>query len=52
MTAPEVGSEAWLRRVFDTEARDDIFGDYRPAPGVPLLVLLGGQPAAGIIRWI
>jgi predicted kinase len=43
----EVGSPAWLERVFAAEARADIFGARRPAVGVPLLVLLGGQPAAG-----
>ncbi|MDR1213629.1 MAG: zeta toxin family protein [Propionibacteriaceae bacterium] len=47
MTVPEIASEIWLRQVFDSRARDDVFGDYRPSPGTPSLVLVGGQPAAG-----
>lgn len=50
MTAPEVASEAWLRRIFDTEVRDDIFGGHTPSGEAPTLVLLGGQPAAGKTR--
>lgn len=48
MTEPEAASEARLRQVFDLAVRDAIFP---PAPaGAPLLVLLGGQPAAGKTR--
>lgn len=45
-----VGSEAWLRNVFDEDARDDIFTGHAPTPQSPVLVLLGGQPAAGKTR--
>lgn len=41
-----VGSSAWLRRVFEEEARDDLFAGHAPQEQ-PVLVLLGGQPAAG-----
>ncbi|MDR1513964.1 MAG: zeta toxin family protein, partial [Propionibacteriaceae bacterium] len=47
MTGPAVGSQAWLTWMFQARARDDIFDGHAPAVGVPLLVLLGGQPAAG-----
>lgn len=48
MTEPEVASEARLRQVFDLAVRAAIFP---PIPtGAPLLVLLGGQPAAGKTR--
>lgn len=40
-----VGSSAWLRRVFEEEARDDLFAGHAPQEQ-PVLVLLGGQPAA------
>ncbi len=50
MTEPAVASEAWLRAAFDADAREDIFGDYEPTPYAPLLILLGGQPAAGKSR--
>ena len=50
MTGPEVASEAWLRRTFDSEVRDDIFGGHTPSGEAPTLVLLGGQPAAGKTR--
>jgi UDP-N-acetylglucosamine kinase len=48
----EVGTEQWLRRVFDLAAREAIFPQSgsarRAAPAKPpRLVLLGGQPAAG-----
>lgn len=44
-----VGSSAWLRRVFEEEARDDLFAGHAPQEQ-PVLVLLGGQPAAGKTR--
>lgn len=44
-----VGSSAWLRRVFEEEARDDLFTGHAPQEQ-PVLVLLGGQPAAGKTR--
>ena len=53
--AAEVGSDPWLRRVFDLAARDAIFR-WRPparasaAATAPLLVLLGGPPASGKTR--
>ncbi|PJJ63692.1 zeta toxin family protein [Compostimonas suwonensis] len=48
MTEPEAASEARLRQVFDLAVRAAIFP---PIPtGAPLLVLLGGQPAAGKTR--
>jgi predicted kinase len=40
--------EGWLRTVFEEDARAAIFrASYSPSPETPLLVLLGGQPAAG-----
>lgn len=42
-----VGSPAWLARVFATTVVDDLFAGHTPGRGDPLLVLLGGQPAAG-----
>lgn len=45
-----VGSDAWLTRVFDTDVRDELFTGHTPGHGAPILVLLGGQPAAGKTR--
>lgn len=42
------GSDAWLKQVFDLAVRDALFP--QAAVGSPLLVLLGGQPAAGKTR--
>jgi predicted kinase len=47
VTSPGPITGAWLRRVFEANVRDDVFGGYLPTPNAPLLVLLGGQPAAG-----
>ncbi|WP_454119106.1 zeta toxin family protein [Microbacterium lacticum] len=48
MIEPEPASDARLRQVFDLAVRAAIFP---PVPtGAPLLVLLGGQPAAGKTR--
>lgn len=44
---PQIGSEAWLAFVFTREARDLLFAGHQPARERPVLVLLGGQPAAG-----
>lgn len=44
---PQIGSEAWLARVFTSEARDLLFVGHQPYRERPVLVLLGGQPAAG-----
>lgn len=49
MTEP-VGSDAWLAQVFDADARDELFTGHAPDQIAPLLVLLGGQPAAGKTR--
>lgn len=49
MTEP-VGSDAWLTRVFDTDVRDELFTGHTPGHDAPILVLLGGQPAAGKTR--
>ncbi|CAG7600800.1 zeta toxin family protein [Leucobacter soli] len=45
----EIGSEAWLARVFAEKVRHELFDGHTPQP-VPVLVLLGGQPAAGKTR--
>lgn len=42
-----VGSDEWLSRVFQARARQRLFGSHAPHPDGPVLVLLGGQPAAG-----
>lgn len=42
------GSEAWLKQIFELAVRDTLFP--QAAIGAPLLVLLGGQPAAGKTR--
>ncbi|MBL5973358.1 MAG: hypothetical protein D3X82_06210 [Candidatus Leucobacter sulfamidivorax] len=42
-----VGSAEWLSRVFEARVRDRIFRAHAPHPDGPVLVLLGGQPAAG-----
>ncbi|MCL6423574.1 zeta toxin family protein [Brachybacterium sp. JHP9] len=42
-----VGSDEWLTRVFQARARQRLFGSHSPHPDGPVLVLLGGQPAAG-----
>lgn len=47
MAEPHIGSDAWLDQVFVESACDDIFEGHHPALGVPMLVFLGGQPAAG-----
>lgn len=44
---PQIGSEAWLAHVFTREARDPLFDGHQPGREWPVLVLLGGQPAAG-----
>lgn len=49
MTEP-VGSEAWLAQVFNADARDGLFIGHAPDQATPVLVLLGGQPAAGKTR--
>lgn len=50
MSDPDAAFQEWLRRAFDTEVRDDIFAGHAPAAVTPVLVLLGGQPAAGKTR--
>jgi UDP-N-acetylglucosamine kinase len=42
-------TEAELRQRFDERVRDFVFGRYQPQtqPGRPVLVLVGGQQAAG-----
>jgi len=50
MTEPAahpIGSDEWLSRVFQARVRDRIFRSHAPYPDDPVLVLLGGQPAAG-----
>lgn len=42
-----VGSDEWLSHVFQARARQRLFGSHAPHPDGPVLVLLGGQPAAG-----
>lgn len=42
------GSDAWLKQIFELAVRDTLFP--QAAVGAPLLVLLGGQPAAGKTR--
>ncbi|WP_448656842.1 zeta toxin family protein [Microbacterium lacticum] len=42
-----VGSDEWLSHVFQARARRRLFGSHTPHPDGPVLVLLGGQPAAG-----
>lgn len=42
-----VGSDEWLGRVFETRVRGRLFTSHAPRPDGPVLVLLGGQPAAG-----
>ncbi|MGJ7541015.1 zeta toxin family protein [Brevibacterium luteolum] len=42
-----VGSDEWLSHVFQARARRRLFGSHSPHPDGPVLVLLGGQPAAG-----
>lgn len=44
-----VGSSAWLRRVFEEEARDDLFAGHAPQEQ-PVLVLLGGHPQRRMFR--
>lgn len=46
----EVGSAAWLDSVFTTRVRVVLFTGHQPRPTAPVLVLLGGQPAAGKTR--
>ena len=45
--AHPVGSDEWLARVFEARVRGGLFGSHVPHPEGPVLVLLGGQPAAG-----
>lgn len=45
--AHPVGSDAWLARVFERRVRARLFGSHEPHADRPVLVLLGGQPAAG-----
>ncbi|MDR0594851.1 MAG: zeta toxin family protein, partial [Bifidobacteriaceae bacterium] len=47
---PPAGFQEWLAGVFDQRVRDDIFGGREPGRPDPVLVLLGGQPAAGKTR--
>lgn len=42
-----VGSDEWLVHVFQARALQRLFGSHVPNPDGPVLVLLGGQPAAG-----
>ncbi|MDO5053195.1 MAG: zeta toxin family protein [Pseudoclavibacter sp.] len=44
---PPVGSDEWLSHIFQARARQRLFGSHAPHPDGPVLVLLGGQPAAG-----
>lgn len=46
----EVGSAAWLDSVFTTRVRVVLFTGHQPRPTAPVLVLPGGQPAAGKTR--
>jgi predicted kinase len=50
VSGPGLATEAWLRDVFDSDVRGDLFAAHNPPPGQPVLVLLGGQPAAGKTR--
>lgn len=50
MTAGEVGSDAWLDQVFDAAVKDELFDGHDPDQASPVLVLLGGLPAAGKTR--
>ncbi|ALP50003.1 hypothetical protein BSP99_07215 [Corynebacterium glutamicum] len=45
-----IGSEDWNREIFQTEVREELFSRHQPTPYRPLLILLGGQPAAGKTR--
>ncbi len=47
LAGPRVGSDEWLGRVFESRVRARLFGSHAPRPEGPVLVLLGGQPAAG-----
>ncbi len=42
-----VGSDEWLNHVFRARVRQRLFGSHSPRSEGPVLVLLGGQPAAG-----
>ena len=44
-----VGSSAWLRRVFEEEARDDLFAGHAPQEQ-PVLVLLA--PRIAVTMWL
>ena len=50
MSGEPVGSNAWLTRVFDTEVKAELFTGHTAGQSTPVLVLLGGQPAAGKTR--
>lgn len=45
----QIGSDGWLARVFAEKVRRELFADHAPQEA-PVLVLLGGQPAAGKTR--
>lgn len=47
LAGPAVGSDEWLVRVFESRVRARLFGSHAPRREAPVLVLLGGQPAAG-----
>lgn len=47
---PVVGSPGWLQRVFDTEARDDIFTGATPTPGTEQTRQLDPDAAVGWLR--
>lgn len=47
MAEEQIGADDWLDRVFLESACEDIFEGHHPSLGIPVLVLLGGQPAAG-----
>lgn len=50
VTTESVGSGAWLDSVFQARAKRELFADHTPDQAAPVLVLLGGQPAAGKTR--
>lgn len=50
VTIEPVGSDAWLDAVFRARVERELFADHDPDQAAPVLVLLGGQPAAGKTR--
>lgn len=50
MTTESVGSDDWLDAVFQARVKRELFADHAPDQAAPVLVFLGGQPAAGKTR--